>query len=79
MPNPDYSIIIPYKIGDIISLITEKKKLNFIDALSLLYRSKLYYFLCDESTKLWHLSSYKLYDLLETEAQNNTFEFPDFV
>jgi hypothetical protein len=79
MQTPDYSIIIPYKVRDIISLISEKRHVDFFDALNLLYKSKLYEFLCEESTKLWHLSPHKLLDLLETEERKNIFEFPDFV
>jgi len=79
MTDPDYSILIPYKIDDLISMITESKKNSLQDALFYLYNSKLYAYLSDESTKLWHLSTHKLFELLETEKEKNIFEFPDFV
>ena len=75
----NYIAIIPYKIKDIVALIMENKKKLFIDAVNYLYNSKLYEYLSKEETKFWHFSSYKLFDLLEEEKQNNFFEFPDFV
>ena len=79
MTKIDYTAIIPYKIKDIILLIIENNNICFIDAISYLYNSKLYEYLSQEETKLWHLSYSKLYDLLENEKQNYFFEFPDFV
>jgi len=78
MTKPDYASIIPYKINAIISLIIDYKKLIFVDALQYLYQSKLYEFLSDEQTKLWHLSPNKLFQLLENEKQNNKFDSLDF-
>jgi hypothetical protein len=79
-PNTiNYSSLIPYKIIQTVSLIIEINKIDFIDAVSYLYKSKLYENLSIETTKLWHLSAEKLFDLLENEKQNNVFEFPDFV
>ncbi len=79
MTTPDYTSIIPYKINMIVSLIIDYKKLIFEDAINYLYQSKLYEYLGNEKTKLWHLSPNKLFELLENEKQNNKFEFPDFV
>ncbi len=77
--NINFEVLIPYKIVDIISLIMGERSLNFTDALRYLYESKLYNLLSDESTKLWHLSSEKLFDILEHEKQHNQLELPDFV
>ncbi len=75
----NYTFIIPYKVIDLVSLITELKKLVFLDAINYLYSSQLYNYLSDETTKLWHLSTHKLFSMLEEEKINNQFEFPDFV
>ena len=75
----DYSVIIPYKIKDIILLIMENKKKAFLEAIDYLYNSNLYEYLSNEESKFWHLSYSKLFDLLEEEKQTNKFEFPDFV
>lgn len=77
--NVNYSSLIPYKIADIVSLIIKEKEYDFINSLKYLYNSKLYEYLSDETTKLWHLSSEKLFDILKNEKQNNSFQLPDFV
>jgi hypothetical protein len=74
-----YSSLIPYKISQILSLIIENNQSNFISALSYLYKSKLYDYLSDETTKLWHLSAEKLFDMLEEEKKHGKLQFPDFV
>jgi len=75
----NYAALIPYLIIDIVRLIIENKNLDFLSAVSYLYKTQLYEFLSNEQTKLWHLSSYKLFDLLEGEKTTQKFEFPDFV
>ncbi len=79
MKDFDYSVIIPYKVRDIIALIMENNDLAFVDSIRYLYSSKLYEFLSREETKFWHFSPEKLYDMLENEKQNNKLEIPDFV
>ncbi len=75
----NYASLIPYKISEIISLITEKNKSDFTVALKYLYSSELYNCLSDEATKLWHLSAEKLFDMLENEKKHGKFQYPDFV
>ncbi len=75
----NYTVIIPYKVKDIVLLIMKNKKMMFLNAIDYLYSSNLYEYLNNEESKLWHLSSSKLFDLLEEEKQNNFFELPDFV
>lgn len=79
MIKTNYLAIIPYKIKDVIALIMDNKKQHFLEAVRYLYISELYKYLSKEETKFWHFSSYKLFDLLEEEKQNNMFELPDFV
>ncbi|MBN2663219.1 MAG: hypothetical protein JXR68_06185 [Bacteroidales bacterium] len=75
----NYTALIPFLIIDIVRLIIENKNMDFFSAVSYLYKTQLYEFLSNEQTKLWHLSSYKLFDLLEREKTTQKFEFPDFV
>lgn len=77
--NINYASLIPYKILEIISLIIGNNQLNFINALNYLYASKLYNYLTDETTKLWHLSAEKLFEMLESEKKQGKLQFPDFV
>lgn len=75
----NYATLIPYKISDVASLALENNKQDFLETLKYLYESKLYNYLSDETTKLWHLSAEKLFDMLEHEKKNNELQFPDFV
>ena len=79
MEKDKFNAILPLKIKDLISLIMETKNLDFEDALNYLYQSELYTLLSDEETKLWHLSSEKLFDILEIEKKTKKIVFPDFV
>jgi hypothetical protein len=53
--------------------------MQFMDALPYLYATELYAALTNEQTKLWHLSTEKLYEMLKNEKLNNKLEYPDFV
>ena len=79
MNNLAFDSIIPIKIQEIISLIIDCKKIAFDQALEYLYSSKLYEELSNEETKLWHLSSEKLFEMLEVEKNTQTLVYPDFV
>lgn len=79
MNRSEFEAIIPFKIQDIVSLIVDNKKLSFHNAVQYLYDSKLYDALSVEETKLWHLSSNKLLEMLVEEKQTGKFTYPDFV
>lgn len=79
MEKDKFDAILPLKIQDLISLIMKSKNLDFEDALNYLYQSELYTVLSDEETKLWHLSSEKLFEILEIEKKTKKIIFPDFV
>lgn len=79
MEKNKFDAIFPLKIQSLISLIMENKSLNFDDALNLLYQSELYSVLSNEETKLWHLSTEKLFEILDTEAKTKILVLPDFV
>jgi len=79
MEESVFDSIMPLKVEDLISLIVEKHQLEFDAALLYLYDSKLYDALSVEETKLWHLSSEKLFDMLITEKNTGELVYPDFV
>lgn len=79
MDNKEFEPILELKISDIMALIIDRERLNFEEALLYLYESKLYAWLIDESTKLWHLSASKLFEMLHNEKQTNKLIFPDYV
>jgi hypothetical protein len=70
---------LPIKIQDLTSLIMQRKQYEFREALHYLYSSLLYEALSNEETKLWHLSSEKLLDMLENEKLTHTLIYPDYV
>ncbi len=71
--------IILLKVQDLVSFIIEKKNFKFIDAVYYLYESISYENLTNEETKLWHLSTPKLFEILEIEKTTKEFIYPDFV
>ena len=79
MDNKEFEPILELKISDMVALIIDREHLNFEEALQYLYESKLYARLIDESTKLWHLSAAKLFEMLHNEKQTNELIFPDYV
>jgi hypothetical protein len=59
--------ILPIKINELVSLISEKKKLDTIDALSYLYSSEFYKKILDAESKWWYMSGINLFRELEKE------------
>ena len=79
MDSKTFEAILPLIIQDLISLINKNKNLNFNEALHYLYNSKLYEKLSEEESKLWHLSTAKLFLMLEDEKNTKMLTYPDFV
>lgn len=79
MDSQVFESIFPFKIEDLVSLIMEKKQISFEETLNYLYDSKLYAALQLEETKLWHLSTEKLFDMLVSEEITNEIDYPDFI
>jgi hypothetical protein len=59
--------ILPIKINELVSLISEKKKLDTTDSLSYLYSSEFYKKILDVESKWWYMSGINLYKELEKE------------
>ena len=60
-------LLLPSKISWLAGMLVEYKGMNIIDAIKLIYGSKLYKKLKVESTKTWHLGPVALYQELESE------------
>ena len=60
-------LLLPSKVSWLASMLVEYKGLSIIDAIKLIYSSKLYKKLKVESTKTWHLGPVALYQELESE------------
>ena len=79
MDNKEFEPIIELTILDMVALIITPNHLSFDEAIPYVYKSELYTLLTDETTKLWHLSTTKLYELLIDEKLNNKVNLPDYV
>ncbi|MFV0591178.1 MAG: hypothetical protein ACK5M7_07320 [Draconibacterium sp.] len=79
MDKVEFETFIELKIRDIVDLIMECKDFDFEIAIQYLYKSALYRLLLKEETKLWHLSSEKLVEMLIDEKENKQLVFPDYV
>ncbi len=64
-------------IPQIINLIIEKYSYDEITASKTFYNSKVYSFLEQEKTKLWHLSALTLFNMFDEEKQTGAFTFPE--
>ena len=60
-------LLLPSKISWLAGMLVEYKGMIIIDAIKLIYGSKLYKKLKVESTKTWHLGPVALYQELESE------------
>ena len=62
-------LLLPSKVSWLAGMLVEYKGMNIINAIKLIYGSKLYKKLKVESTKMWHLGPVALYQELETELK----------
>ena len=77
MSREEFQALMPYISADLVSMITAKQNISNEEAIQKLYSSKLYEYLEDEESKVWHYSTHMLYSLFEQEEKNGTIEFPD--
>ena len=61
----------------IIQKIVENRGLTNIEATKLFYNTALYNMLENEASKLWQLSSFTLYELLEEELTTGKINYPE--
>ena len=71
------NVMLTFITPGIIQLLMNNRNITSEAASILLYNSKLYRLLEDESTKLWHLSYPLLYDMLEEELSTGDISFPE--
>lgn len=77
MNQENFVTLMPYISADLVAFIAEKRGISHEEAMIKLYSSKLYEFLEDEETKVWHYSTHMLYSLFEQEEKTGKIEFPD--
>jgi hypothetical protein len=62
--NPG-KMLLPFKVQRLLDTIIRKRGLDIEDAMQYLYSSDLYRKLSSESSYLWQLSTFNLYDFLK--------------
>ena len=73
----DNSSVIAMITPGILKLLMENRNIDLNKAVEILYNSKLYEALEDETTKLWRLGYPILYDMLDEELTTGKITFPE--
>jgi len=79
MSDKQYSIILWRKSQKLTELIMSTYKVSFKQARKILFTSKTYSMLEDESNKLWHFSHLFLFKVLDNERKTGLFEMPEVI
>ena len=79
MSDKQYSIILWRISQKMTELIMKTYKVNFRQAGKILFTSKTYLMLEDESNKLWHFSPLFLFKVLDNEQKTGLFEMPEVI
>lgn len=77
MEKKKFEAMLMLLVPQIIHLIVEKYSCDEVSASREFYSSKVYSFLEQEDTKLWHLSALTLFNMFVEEKQTGTFAFPE--
>jgi len=78
MDKPKFEALLPFIVAALMQKIIEQKKISQENAFFQLYHSRLYSFLDNEKTKVWHYSTEKLYQLFDEEITSGKLELPDY-
>ena len=77
MDREQFYAMMPVISADLVGIIIEKRNVAESEAIKMLYFSKLYAMLEQETMKLWQYSTPMLYSLLEQEWEIGAIRFPD--
>ena len=77
MEKQKFEAMLILLIPQIVRLITENYPCDEVTATKNFYDSKVYSFLEQEDTKLWHLSALTLFHMFDEEKKTGTFTFPE--
>ena len=77
MEQEPFAALMPFICSDLVAMICKKQEITDVEAIKLLYNSKLYAALEVEETKVWYYSTPMLYSLLESEIKTGKLDFPD--
>lgn len=77
MEKQKFEAMLILLVPQVIHLITENYSYDEVNASKEFYNSKVYSFLEQEDTKLWHLSALTLFNMFDEEKKTGTFTFPE--
>lgn len=77
MEKKKFEAMLMLLVPQVIQLVVENYLYDEVTASKEFYSSKVYSFLEQEDTKLWHLSALTLYNMFDEEKQTGTFTFPE--
>lgn len=77
MEKQKFEAMLMLLVPQVIHLITENYPYDEVTASKEFYDSKVYFFLEQEDTKLWHLSARTLFHMFDEEKKTGTFTFPE--
>ncbi len=77
MEKKKFEAVLMLLVPQVIHLIVENYPYDEVTASKEFYSSKVYSFLEQEDTKLWHLSALTLFNMFDEEKQTDTFTFPE--
>lgn len=77
MEKKKFETMLMLLVPQVIYLIVENYPYDEVKASKEFYSSKVYSFLEQEDTKLWHLSALTLFNMFDEEKQTGTFTFPE--
>lgn len=79
MEKKKFEAVLMLLVPQVIHLIVENYPYDEVTASKEFYSSKVYSFLEQEDTKLWHLSALTLFNMFDEEKQTGKFNFPEEV
>ncbi len=77
MEKKKFEAMLMLLVPQVIQLIVENCHYDEVTASKKFYSSKVYSFLEQEDTKLWHLSALTLFNMFDEERQTGIFAFPE--
>lgn len=77
MEKKKFGAVLMLLVPQVIHLIVENYPYDEITAAKEFYNSKVYSFLEQEDTKLWHLSALTLFHMFDEEQRTGIVTFPE--
>jgi len=78
MNKEKFDALLPLIVTALIKKIIERKEITEEEVFSRLYESRLYLYLEEEATKVWHYSVEKLFQLFDEEMNTGKIELPEY-